>query len=287
MNKKKFVLDTSVLLHAPDCIFKFEDNEAVIPITSLIELDTFKKDQREIGRNARHVTRTLKELMLSGNIREGVVVNNKGGTLRVSLPSTEEWMLQDFDPNLNDHKILNCAAYYDGILVSNDINLRIKAEACGVKSEDYLNDKIDVDELYDGVRHIDIKQTLVDKVYDIGKLDLGEIDIEDPIPNECFVLHADSNSKQSALVRYNSVMKEYVLLPQDMKTFDLLPRNLEQTFLLDILKDESIKLISVTGKAGTGKGMCILAAALHLTYELGLYKKILLLKPIVPMDGSN
>ena len=128
-NKKTFILDTSTLLHDASCIFKFEQHAVVIPITSIEEMDTFKKDQREIGRNARQVARFLKDLMGTGSIRKGVKVNEKGGTLRVSLPSDESWALgEDFPSDINDNKILNCAAFNSGILVSNDVNLRIKAE---------------------------------------------------------------------------------------------------------------------------------------------------------------
>lgn len=284
---KIFVLDTSVLLHDPGCLRKFEENEVVIPITSIEEMDTFKKDQREIGRNARQVARFLKDLMSEGSIKSGVVINEKGGTLRVSLTSDEAWVLgTDFDPKINDNKILNCAAFNSGILVSNDVNLRIKAEACGLNSEDYNNDKVDTDDFYKGFDSIWASAEWIDTFYKTKVSPFTPLSSEDLYPNQCYLIQDNLNAKHSALGRYHANLKQLELI-EDIEIMKLAPRNMEQRFALDMLLDPSIKLVTLIGKAGSGKSLMALLAGLHQTLsDAPIYKKILVYRPIVPMGND-
>ena len=304
---KTYVLDTNVILHDAEAIFKFDEHIVVIPQTVLEELDTKKREPGEIGYNARKFSRYVDELRIKGSLVQGVELNDVDGKLYITLFDQNVANCLPFqDMNVMDNRILATAKYLETylgisnqgkrevIMVSKDTNMRIKADVFGIKSEDYRNDKISVDENYTGIQNLTIPQFLIDKVYEQGKLDasdlltqVAQLVNDYPNPNECFVLHADSNLKQSALVRYNSVMKEFCLLPQDMKTVDIIPRNTEQQFALDLLKDDNINLVSMIGKAGSGKTLMALAAGLYGVLEMQSYNKILLLKPIVAMDNSH
>ena len=306
--QKIYCLDTNIILHDADSIFKFDEHIVVIPQTVLEELDTKKREPGEIGYNARKFSRHVDELRIKGNLVQGVDLNDNGGKLYITLFDQNVGNCLPFqDMNVMDNRIIATAKYLETylgvssstgkrevIMVSKDTNMRIKADVFRIKAEDYKNDKIRVDENYTGVQHLTIPQILIDKVYEQGKLDASDlmtgiaISVNDyPMPNECFVLHADSNNKQSALVRFNDVMKEFRLLPQDMKTVDIIPRNTEQQFALDLLKDNNINLVTLIGKAGSGKTLMTLAAGLYGVLETQTYNKILLLKPIVAMDNGH
>jgi PhoH-like ATPase len=282
--QKTFVLDTSVLLHDASCIFRFEDNNIILPIAVIEELDTFKKDQREVGRNARQIARGLKDLMTEGSIRDGVV-NEKGGSLRVSLPSDEAWSLgNDFDPNVNDNKIINCAKFNEAILVSNDVNLRIKAEAAGVISEDYYNDKIDYDEMYSGTGEILGNTEMVDDIHKDGFVPWSDM-LGETYPNKCFLVKSDSDFKHSALVRYSAQLKQLHKV-EEFNLLDIAARNMEQHMALDMLMDPNVKLITLVGLAGCGKSLMALLAGIYQVIESKAYEKLLVYRPIVPMGND-
>lgn len=299
-NQKIYCIDTNIILHDADSIFKFDEHIVVIPQTVLEELDTKKREPGEIGYNARKFSRHVDELRIKGSLVHGVELNDVNGKLYITLFDQNVGNCLPFqDMNVMDNRILATAKYLEThlgitnqgkrevIMVSKDTNMRIKADVFGIKSEDYRNDKISVDENYSGERSIDVNDNIIELVYEKGKLEFNELEDIKPYPNECFVLHSTANNKHSALVRYNDVMKEYRLLPQNMKTVDIIPRNTEQQFALDILKDESINLVSMIGKAGSGKTLMALAAGLYGVLEVQSYNKILLLKPIVAMDNSH
>jgi PhoH-like ATPase len=299
--KKIFVLDSNILLHDSTSIFNFDEHIVVIPQTVLEELDTKKHESGEIGFAARQFSRNVDVLRKKGNLIDGVELNDKGGTFFITLfDNAVASCLLFQDMNIMDNRILASAKYLQTygniggnyreiILVSKDVNMRIKCDVYGVKAEDYETDKVIVDENYSGVQQITVPQHYIDKVYNVKHLE--ELELEEYIfntqPNECFVLHADSNTKQSALVRYNSIMREFRLLPPDSKTVDIQPRNTEQQFALDILKDVDINLVTMIGKAGSGKTLMALAAGLYGVLETQRYNKILLLKPIVAMDNGH
>lgn len=291
---KRYVLDTSVLLSDPESIFKFGENEVILPITTIEELDNRKKDNTEVGRNARQVSRYLNEYLDNGDIRTGVIVNKEGGTLRVDIRYTIEAGFNvdlPLDYSINDNRIINCAYINDAILISRDVNLRIMASAYGIPNEDYKNDKLDSkDTLYTGRLDIEIPNVLIDKIYQVGKLELSDLDnIKYKgmlFPNICVTFYSEGNRKQSALTIYNSVMKEFVLLPQDQKILGILPRNSEQSYLLELLKNDDIKLITISGQSGSGKTLCAILGALYGVMETQEYSKLLLYKPVTPMDNS-
>jgi PhoH-like ATPase len=286
--KKKFILDTSVLLHNPNSIFNFGDNEVILPITVIEELDNFKKDQREVGRNARQVARILNKYLDEGDIKKGVQINDNEGILRVDIRYTIEAHNADLplDYNVNDNRIINCAYINDAVIISRDTNLRIMASAYGIPSEDYRNDKVDVDDMYTGTGEFTVTQDMINQIYDTNFIPVTDELSKELYPNQFILLKSSSNTKQSALARYNAPMKELRLLSQDQKTMGLLPRNKEQQYALDALTDPDIKLVTLVGKAGCGKSLMALVAGLQGVVEHKLYKKLLVYRPIVPMGND-
>jgi len=299
--KRCYVLDTNVILHDSRAIHKFEENIVVIPLVVIEELDHFKKDKSELGANARQFARDIDNLRQLGDLRSGIDLNDIGGKIFVvPYDQTVGNCLPYQDMSIMDNRILATCEYVktyrplngssdqieDFIFVTKDINLRIRGDIFKIKSEDYKNTKIESEELYTGHKDVIVSNELIEEVYKNKKLSLEQIN-NDPYPNECFTLKEEGNGKHSALVRYNSVMKEYRLISQDLKTSGILPRNTEQQFALDMLNDPDIKLISLIGKPGTGKTLISLAAGLRGVLDLQQFAKIVLLKPIVPMDNSH
>lgn len=293
---KNYVLDTNILLIDPEAIYKFEDNNVIIPITVIEEVDKFKKprndSERELARNARQVARNLDALMKLGKLNEGVALP-KGGTLKVVLTLSQTLLRLPIDlaEDVEDNRILSVAIDYAAILVSNDTNMRIKAAAVGLKSEEYVAGSVNVqDDFYTGSGKGFIDNEALIRIYADKKLDLADvtlIDLETPYPNQCFNLQSMDNPKQAALARYDSVYKEFILLPNEMKTLGLSPKNAEQHHALHLLHDPEIKLVSMIGKAGSGKTLLALAAGIYGVTVSKLYTKVLLLKPIVSMDNGH
>lgn len=299
--KKVIILDTNVPLTDPECIFKFEENLVVIPLTLLEEIDNFKRDKTELGANCRAFARHMDTLRTLGDLRKGVKVNDLDGQLFViPFDQTVANCLPYQDMSVMDNRILATAVYAktfmwsnnggtkisDYILVTKDINLRVRADIFGIVAEDYNNTKIQTDELYTGHEILDVSNDIIERVYENKKLDVTDISFE-PYPNQCFTLKEEGNGKHSALVRYDSIMKEYKLISQDLKTSGILPRNTEQQFALDLLNDSNLNLITLGGSAGTGKTLLALSAGIKGVLDLQQYTKIVLLKPIVPMDNGH
>lgn len=286
--KKYFVLDTNVLLHDVGSLFAFEDNDVIIPIVAIEELDTFKKDLNEIGRNARQVSRVLDGLRKKGPLYKGVEVKN-GGTIRVFIPATKiSHLPPELVINKADNQILSVAMElkelgdnHPVVLVTKDTNLRIKADALGLMARDYETDKIEVSELYEGVTTLNISKSQIDGFYKDGGLKLDGLEA---CANEGFVLAEEGAEKHSALARYCA--KEKRLLPLQLPSdniWSIYPRNAEQRLAMDLLLDDSLKLVSLAGKAGTGKTLLALAAGLQKTVDEEVYIRLLISRPIFPM----
>lgn len=297
--QKLFVIDSNIILHDADSIFKFDEHIVVIPQTVLEELDTKKREPGEIGYNARKFSRHVDELRIKGSLVHGVKVNDQGGKLYITLFDQNVGNCLPYqDMNVMDNRILATAKYLEThlvitnqgkrevIMVSKDTNMRIKADIFGIKSEDYKNGKVESIDLYNGHRDIFVNASIIDSVYTNKKIDKSLINV-DAYPNECFTLIDETNTKHSALVRYDSILQQFNLLPQDLKTSGILPRNSEQSFAIDMLCDKNLNLCSLIGKAGSGKTMISLAAGLRGVLDLQEYTRILLLKPIVPMDNGH
>lgn len=293
---KTYVLDTNVILHDAEAIFKFDEHNVLIPITVIEEIDNKKKDKSELGANARAFARYVDNLRSIGDLRAGVKVNDQGGKLYITIyDQTVQNCLPYQDMSIMDNRILASVIHAktylniknsETIFVTKDINLRIRADIFGIKAEDYKNGKVESIDLYNGHQDIFVSPEIINTIYTDKKLDKSLINV-DAYPNECFTFIDETNIKHSALVRYDSILQQFNLLPQDLKTSGIIPRNSEQSFAIDMLCDKNLNLCSLIGKAGSGKTMISLAAGLRGVLDLQEYTRILLLKPIVPMDNGH
>ncbi len=286
--KKTFVLDTNVLLHDPQALFRFEDNDVVIPMTVIEELDRFKKEQSETGRNARQFSRLMDALRAKGSLVDGVQLET-GGQLRVDL-YTEEHM-QGLPPELRsdqgDNRILAVAldvkssADCPVVFVTKDTNLRIKADVIGLTAQDFESDKVSIDDLYSGTAEVQSTQEQIDLFYSQGYLDITE----EFYANQCLTLVDVSNPSHTALARYNHALRRAIPLLQTPKDglWGVHSRNREQQFAIDLLLNEDIQLVTLVGKAGTGKTLLAIAAGLFKSADEGQYSRLLVSRPVFPM----
>lgn len=286
---KNFVLDTNVLLHDPNAIYKFQDNRVFIPITVIEELDHFKKDLNMLGRNARTVSKFVDKLRTKGSLAEGVPLEN-GGELRVAFGGNGASLLPaDLFGEKKDNHILAVALSVRArekdvpvVVISKDTNLRIKADALGLRAEDYESWRVEIEELYRGFREVEVEKGWIDAFYAAGENALPP-GAEDLFPNEYLVLR-DAASNASALGRYDSPRKRVRPLPAFKEdVWGVRPRNKEQHFALDILLDDSVKLVTLAGKAGTGKTLLALAAGLRKTSDEEVFQRLLVSRPVFPM----
>jgi PhoH-like ATPase len=289
--KKIFVLDTNVLLHDHKCIFNFQENDIVIPITVLEELDKFKKGNDIINYHAREFTRELDKLSDDHLFNGGAELGKGLGCLRIETgkPYAAEVKQSFADETKPDHEILNIAYFVfksnpDVIFVSKDINLRMKAKSLGIPAQDYKSDKVvDISPLHKDITVLtNVKDDVMEKLFE-GNEGVPFEDIkfkEKPTANDYFIIKTAS---KSALALYHTQSK-HVLRVDKHKAANIEPRNAEQTFAMDALLRPEIQLISITGKAGTGKTLLALAAAL--SQEKG-YDQILLARPIVPLSNRD
>jgi len=286
---KNFILDTNVLLHDPQSLFKFEDNSIIIPITVIEEVDRFKKDMNETGRNARMVSRILDSMREKGSLASGVTTSG-GGTLRIEMFAEKYFKNLPVDLRVDngDNRIIAVAQDVRDrfpdmmtIFVTKDSNLRIKADAIGLLAEDYESDKVDIQDLYSGTRTIEVPPEAVDRFYGQGWL---EAPVE-MAPNEFITIVDSANSNHSAICRHDPANSRIVPVRKVPKEgiWSLFPRNREQSFALDVLMDDSIKLVTLVGKAGTGKTLLAIAAGLHKTAEENVYNRLLVSRPVFPL----
>jgi PhoH-like ATPase len=291
-NTKLFVLDTNVLLHDYSCIYHFQDNDIVIPIVSLEELDRFKKGNDQINFNAREFTRELDSLI--GNIFpvDGIKLGKGRGMLFLETGKPFSKELKDsFSEQTADHRILAIADYLKGkypnrkvILVTKDINLRVKAKSLGILAEDYTTDKVqDMTVLHKTVETFEnIDGELINRLYqDFDGIPEADFNLGRSFkPHEYLILKGNN---KSALVHYDPIQKMMNRI-EKKRIYGIEPRNAEQAFSLDALMRPEISLISLTGKAGTGKTLLALAAALQ---QIHLYDQIFLARPIVPLANRD
>ena len=286
-SKKVFVLDTNVLLHDPKAIYNFQEHDVVIPIVVIEEIDHFKKDQTEIGRNARSVSRFMDRLRAQGSLSKGVKLDG-GGILKVDV-TQHPFDIQFFslDKHKVDNHILGCAQELlkvrkeKVVLVTKDTNLRIKADAMGLQAEDYTTDKVELEELYTGFDTWEVSPEKVDLLFD-GGLALEEG--KELYPNQFVTLVDQHNPSHTALSRYHPGDK----LLKPMKRLEMPPwgvksRNREQQFALDLLLDDSVQVVTLVGKAGTGKTLLAIAAGLQQVVDEERYNRLLVSRPVMPM----
>ncbi len=284
--KKNYVLDTNVLLHDPEAHRAFEDNTVNIPITVIEEIDRFKKNLDEIGRNARHVSRYLDGLRLSGDLREGIQTEG-GGTVRVLFGlNYVDRLPPELAVGKGDNRILAvCLALKDTedlpvVFVTKDTNLRIKANALGIRAEDYERGKVRPDEMYTGAAEVSVPKDAVDRFFRDGAVEVSA-DLSD---NQYVCLVDEQNPQHTGLGRFVKKGGQVVplRLPKD-PTWGIHPRNREQRYAMDALLDDRIQLVTLVGKAGTGKTLLAIAAGLQKSVEEEVYKRLLVSRPIFPM----
>jgi PhoH-like ATPase len=286
---KSFVLDTNVLLYDPQAIFRFHENNIIIPITVIEEIDRFKKDMNETGRNARQISRFLDDLRKKDSLSAGIRLET-GGILRVEI--YEEQVMKRLPPELRqdrgDNRILAVAVDlkertpdHPVILVTKDTNLRIKADALGLRAEDYESDKVSLEELYQGFVETDASGELIDRFH-------GQGWAESPLTlldNQYITLRDNLNSSHTAIGRFQAATGHIVPLRRVARegVWSIHARNREQSFALDALLDDSVKLVTLVGKAGTGKTLLAIAAGLQKTAEENVYNRLLVSRPVFPM----
>lgn len=290
--KKNFVIDTNVILHDYKCLKNFQENDLFLPIVVLEELDKFKKGNEQINFNAREFVRELNLITDDNLFTAGASLGEGLGNLFVITGESNSTLVKhSFPERKPDHQILavtdNLAQKHPEtktILVTKDVNLRMKARSLGLFCEDYITDKVANIDLFDRSNEVfeGIDPTLVDRIYSSRDgLNMDEFDFKDTIrPNQCFVLKSD---RSSVLARYNPFTHSVCRITKG-KNYGIEPRNAEQSFAFEILNDPDIKLVALTGKAGTGKTLLALAAALG---KLAEYKQILLARPIVALSNKD
>lgn len=301
--KKTYVLDTNVLLSDPSCFNNFHDNDLVVPILVLEELDRHKGRSDEVGRNCREVSRILDKLCESGNLKDGVELPHGG---RLTVSSSPRGYSELLPPDLVDGSsvdnmiigfVLKLQAEVTAsgqgqevILVSKDVNVRVKCSSLGIKAEDYLSIRIsdNLESLYTGVKVVVTSKDVVDDFYAGIEFESHDVTDDKLFPNQIVVLKsidADGNTIKSALSRVgaNDRLKH---LKKCEEVFGLRPRNKEQTFSFELLMDPTIKLLTLTGRAGCGKTLLALAAGLEQLEGVGskkTYQKLIVSRPVQPV----
>jgi PhoH-like ATPase len=288
---KNYVLDTNVLLHDPNSLLSFQKNNVLIPIEVIEEIDRFKRESSELGQNARMVSRKLDGLRGQGHLSEGVALEN-GGCLRIIFQKAEsdtknsQSILGDKSV---DNRIVTLALSIQKaepkvptILVSKDINLRIKADAVGLQAEDYETDRVHIKDLYTGMLEVPVSAEKMVSFRANGELELnggGEY-----FPNEYCTLIEETNPKRTALTKVDATGKKVVpIIDTREGTWGIKPRNREQHFAFDALLDDRIKLVTLMGKAGTGKTLIAMAAGLKKTVLDREFRRLVVARPTISM----
>lgn len=288
---KLFVLDTNVILHDAGCLRNFAEHDVVVPLTVLEELDRFKKGNEDLHFQARAFLRQLDELTGDVLSADGAPLGHGLGRVRVvTARDFADRLLAAFLHDTPDHRILDAALTLVSreparsvVLVSKDTNLRMKAKSLGLTAQDYKNDKVETfEKLYTGKRLVgDMPSELVDRFYREPRIAAADVTlVEHPRPNENFVLR---NGSKSVLATYRATDQTFSRV-EKLGAYGVVPRNAEQSFALRALLDDDIKLVTLVGKAGSGKTLLALAAALETKSR---YRQILLARPVVPLSNRD
>lgn len=287
--QKTYILDTNILLHNPQAIYAFEDNDVVIPLAVIEEIDHQKRRQDEIGKNAREVSRSLDELREKGSLAEGVV-SPGGGTVRIEVNhGSIDKLPKGLDWSKHDNRIL--AVTYqlhreksNVHLVTKDLNLRIKADVIGIPSEDFYQDKVQFDSLYSGVGIASVTEEQFDSFYRNKKLAMTEGWAGHS--NQFFILRNPGNPSQSALSRHQNDHTLVPLIHADAECFGIRARNKEQRFAMELLLNDQIGAVTLVGRAGTGKTLLAIAVGLQKVLDEKIYSRLLITRPIVPVGND-
>lgn len=282
--KKIYILDTNVLIHDPLSFTKFDDNTVVIPISVLQELDTFKTAGDERGKSARVVSRRLDAYRAKGKLNVGVKLES-GGILKIELDH-QQVLPPEFKLNEMDDRILNTAFWFareksNVVLVTKDINLRLKSDAVGIKAEDYEAGKVKVDELYPGLEPREVSSAVIDKFYKDRSV---KNDSAELAPNEFVLLRAREDPKKTAMGRCDPADTSIIrALNPEPAPWGIRPINKEQRCAMELLLDDNVKLVTLIGTAGTGKTLISLACGLQKAVDDNIYKRLIICRSVVPV----
>jgi len=287
---KTFILDTNVLLLDPLAINKFgANNKVFIPLTVIEELDRFKKDQNENGRNARYFSRLIDGFRSEGSLFKGVPLEH-GGTLQISVSkeykgTAGSGLKLDLNDNIILASALNLKEEGENVtLITKDINLRIKSDAVNVHAEDYETTGVTEDELYSGQRVVQFDLARIEEFEKERFLKIEQGEVNNIYPNEYLVLADKNNPFKKVLGRFHAKKGGIVpLIKPKEGVWGIHPKNIEQQFALDALLNNEINLVSLVGKAGTGKTLLAIAAGLECAITKQNYSRVLVSRPIVPM----
>jgi len=294
MAKKIYVLDTSVCLTDSDCVFHFGNNDIIIPMKVLEEIDKHKKRQDSAGTHARKIIRTLDGLRAKKSLQQGVRIDRGKGMLRV-VGGNLECIPENMDPTVPDHIIISSALKQKEdnpdrkvVLVSRDINMRVICDSLGLLTEDYIKTKVieSESELYSGFTSVLVDDEFIDQFYEDEYMFLEQDDL---FPNQYIMLVSSSNEKKTALARYIHPSHHLVKVNSNREgIWGVKARNKEQNFSFDLLMDPSVSIVSLVGKAGSGKTLCAVAAGLKQVLDGKkerdpLYKKLVISRPVMPM----
>lgn len=323
--RKMYVLDTSVLLSDPKALFAFAEHDVLLPLVVIKELEA-KRNDPTLGFPARTALRALEELRNApgANLREGITLNDLGGTVRIEINHVDQSGLPDAmrDDRSHDTRILAVANAFalegrDVVVVSKDLPMRILAEVLGLTAQEYRNEMVVVDRAYTGIVEIEAEQSLIDGLYAAGKSDRaaltvsddpegmlegldafaeladdGEIDIDGPltepdgttIPTNTAVRLLGPRSTGLAIVGANKSLRK---VNEKREVFGITPRSVEQTVAMDHLMNPDIGVVSLGGSAGTGKSYVALAAGLEQVMESGRYNKVMIFRPLYAVGGQE
>ncbi len=283
---RTYIIDTTVLLYDSQSIFAFDKDKVLIPITVIEELDRFKKDLSERGRNARQASRIIDALRRRGSLTEGVKTK-EGGILYVVSGSEDsiKRVPKEYHEKKRDVYILAAALDEKALgnepsILTKDLNLRIKADSLGILAENYESEKLDIKEFYTGQKRIDADKEDVEELKSGGVVNLP-VDLH---ANQYVLLVDKDNHESFAYGRYEGATNNIVpLMSLESKNYNISSRNREQAFALDALLNDDIRLVTLVGKAGTGKTLLAVAASIHKTVDEDIYNRILVARPTLPM----
>jgi PhoH-like ATPase len=283
-----YVVDTNVFLHDPSALFAFHEHDVVIPMTVIEEIDRFKKDISEVGRNARTFSRAMDKLRSKGSLKNGVPLDG-GGTLVVDYASHSPDLSKmiTWGEDTNDNRILRTVLKMQRkhagnvTFITRDTNMRLKCDALGVRAEDYENAHIRIDEQFSGIQERDVPAAMIDALYAEGR---AAVDPASVLPHEFVILKADDGSGKSAMARTAPDRESIKLVGRHREgVWGIFARNKEQLFALELLLDDSVNLVTLTGVAGTGKTLVAIAAGLLKVADEKRFRKLLVSRPIFPL----
>ncbi|KAB3539009.1 PhoH family protein [Alkaliphilus pronyensis] len=287
---KDYIIDTNVMIHDPYFFNNFEENNIIMPIICIEELDTLKNREGMVGFHARSVFREINKLRKNGDFSTGIKLET-GGTIRIELNHMDTKCLPNgLDQDKNDNKILSiCEALSKlsdntTILVTKDLSMKIKADSLGINVQDYKFDKVSTDTLYKGYSELELSSKEIDMIFDFG-LPLPSRIEEEIYPNHFFHVKNIENSSHELLAKYNGSL----IVPlkyQNESAWGLKPINMEQKMAFELLMDESVHFVTLTGGAGSGKTILPTSVALQKVIEKGVYRKIVFVRPVVPAGND-